>query len=250
MNKEEKQWEVIRGIQKNPKGWYFVLGFFCIFTLIPVLIITAIINEESKFSRWLVLLLIVPLFLLIFGIWGIAYTIKHRVYNNRLYEHLKNWTILEEKAIITKFKYFREHDTEHSFGKEWYIIVANIWEHIFKSEKINVLIFWAEGKDIDKKFYEEKDIPYSPNDPKFNKNYKKRQDDRIKEIDAQLAWLSEELEHVSRFKKKKIQKEINKLVIEKIWTSPKALPYKGKSYYIGDEITVLIDPDNPKNYTM
>jgi hypothetical protein len=33
-------------------------------------------------------------------------------------------------------------------------------------------------------------------------------------------------------------------------TAPISLPYKGKEYYIGDEITVLVDPDNPKNYIM
>ena len=240
----------LNSLEKNLNDFYPVLVFFCFFIVISVIIITSIVSDEGKFSWWLVLMLIIPVILFIFGVWGTVYALRHRYYDKKLYEHIKNWTILEKKAIITKFKYFREMNIRHNIGKEWYVIIANIWEQTFKSDKISVLILWAEWRDIDKKFYEEKGIPYSPSDPKFNADYKRREEYRIKEIDAQLAWLSGEFESASWFRKNKIQKEINELVVKKALTSPKALPYKGKSYYIGDEIIVLVDPDNPKNYIM
>ena len=249
MDKNGEAPKSIRGIKKNPKEVYAGFVFFWFFSLIPLIIIISIINEEKEFSWGIVFMLIIPSLLLIIGIWGILYTIRHLIFNKKLYEHLKNWTILEQKAIITKFEYFRV-DSENSISREWYIIVAKIWEQKFKSKEINLLIFWAEGKDIDKKFYEKKGIPYSPKDPKYNNDYKKREDAKKKEIEAKLAEIKLEYANASRFKKIKLNKEINKLHLELIRTSPKSLPYKGKEYFIGDEITVLIDPDNPKNYIM
>jgi hypothetical protein len=40
------------------------------------------------------------------------------------------------------------------------------------------------------------------------------------------------------------------LRMELIKMAPISLPYKGKVYFIWDEITVLVDPDNPRNYIM
>lgn len=175
--------------------------------------------------------------------------IRLRIYNNKLYEHLKNWTMLEKKAIITKFKHFRI-DSENSVSREWYYIVAYIWKQKYISDDINGIVLWAVRKDIDKKFYEKRGIPYSPRDPKYNNEYKGRLDAKKKEINAKLAEMSEEYVRASRFKKIFITWKANKLNMELIKLVPISLPYKDNVYFIGDEITVLVDPDNPRNYIM
>ena len=249
MDKNREAPESIRGIKKNPKEMYAGFVFFWIFCLISIIIIISIISDEKEFDWWTVFLLIIPALLLGFGIWGILFTIRSITYSKKLYEHLRNWTMLKKKAIITKFENFRI-DSENNFTREWYNIIAKIWNQRFKSEDINIQIYWAIGKDIDKKFYEKKGIPYSPTDPKYNNDYKKRRDAKKKEIDAKLDEIKFEYAYGSRFKKLILTRKINKLNLELIRTSPKSLPYKGKEYYIGDEITVLVDPDNPKNYIM
>ena len=249
MDKNKEVPESIRGIKKNPKEMYAGLVFFWIFCLIPILIIISIISDE-EFSRWTIFMLIIPVFLLGFGIWGILFTIRKIIYNKKLYEHLQNWTILEGKAIITKFKHFSTPSTETQMSREWYIIEAKIWGHKLKSEKIDILIFWINGKDIDKKFYEKLGIPYSPKDPKYNNQYKERREIKKKEINAKLSEIKQEYVDASWIKKIFLTRKINKLNNELTLTAPISIPYKGKSYYIGDEITVLVDPDNPKNYIM
>jgi len=244
------------GTKKNPREVYVLLAFFWIFFLIWMVIVFANIDELMSikiefnigFFLWLIFILI-PFCILFIGLWGIIYTIKHRIYNNRLYEHLKNGTMLEKKAIITKFKHFRV-DHENSASREWYVIVANIWKQKYKSEDIEWIVLWARWKDIDKKFYEKRGIPYSPRDPKYNNEYKWRLDAKKKEINAKLAEMSEEYVRASRFKKIFITWKSNKLNMELIKMVPISLPYKGNVYFIGDEITVLVDPDNPRNYIM
>jgi len=164
-------------------------------------------------------------------------------------KHLENWTIIIRKPLITEFQYYYDSDADGRHSESWYIIVANDWVNIYRSKLFEraILTWWYYDESIDKEFLQKKGIPYSPRDPLYNVEVVLK---RIKEIDDEIDLLTEEKKSKSFFAKIKINSKINDLNLEKNKLFPPSLICGWRNLYIWDEVTVLVDPDNPKNYEM
>lgn len=244
----EEKFKVSNDIEKTSKLPVPLIVFIVVFTLVIFIFLFAYIkNGKSSiygYDYWF--FVVIGLFFL-FPIWMSFWIYKTLKSSRSMKKHIEDWTIITKKAEITRFSYYYSSDDHGS--DEWYYVTATDGMNEYKSKLLERarLTQWYLNESINKDYCLKKWIPYSPNDPKYNKDFVLK---RIKEIDEQIDLLREESRDMSFFAKIKNQFKIDKLYEEKNKLFPPSLICNGRNLYIWDEVTVLVDPDNPKNYEM
>ena len=228
-----------------------LIVFWIVFALgviiFMVFVYTKIREDSDSFLDTLPLLIICCI-LLLFPIWLFCWIYNTMKSSRSMKKHLENWTIIEKKTEITCFSYY--YSSDRDFGtEEWYYIIATDWINSYRSKLFQrVRLSWSYFRiSVDRDYCQKNWIPYSPRDPKYDGDFTMK---RIREIDQQIDSLKEQSKDMGFFAKIKNNSKISKLNDEKGKLFPPSLICNGRNLYLWDEVTVLVNPDNPKNYEM
>lgn len=246
-----EKFKVSDDIEKNSKLPVPIIVISVIFALGVIIFFVFLYTKIREDSDWfldILPLLIICSILLLFPVLVFYWIYTTMRLSKNMKKHIENGTVVIKKATITKFSYYYYSDRD--FGTEkWYYIIACDWIDTYSSKLFEraFLTWWYYEESIDKESLQKKGIPSSPRDPLYNTEAVLK---RIKEIDDEIDLLTEEKKSKSFFSKIKINSKINDLNSEKNKLFPPSLICGWRNLYIWDEVTVLVDPDNPKNYEM
>ena len=242
-------------LEKDERWKEIVTGFLSFFALTVIYIFVNIIKDARKDD----LIIAIPIFLLFAAFIGFFWRIiyKHDKKNNKLKNHIKNWTVIKKQAEITEFVYYQEHDKD-SWISKWYYIIVKDWDEKYESPHLpNAKFTGYPCARVTKEYYEENNLPMSLNDEKYLRSTDHRD---IQFMEQRIKSLEEELKYTEdKSDKKRIKKEIKELENQKELKLPHHLISYGATFiageepiitecYIWDKINLYISPDDPENY--
>lgn len=235
---------IIKIVDENLKSWRFVLGF-CIFGSLFSLFWIIISAMNDILRGWLGFGL-----MMIVNIVWLSYRIDYCEWYKSLRRHLKNGTALEKKVEIESFQYYRDYDLDktQSLSGEWYFVICYSWWHKFETKMEwahSYLHWWCNVDIIDKNYCEEKWVPYSPNDPNYDEDAINR---KIKNIWGRIELLEKQLKEEKWGDKSELREKLWQLNDEMKKMVPPYIVYRNRRYYIWDELTVYVNPNNHKTY--
>lgn len=190
-------------------------------------------------------LCLTPFFLVLFTVLvvisrGIVIKKKRKNY----FEELKFywWWIIKKLKINEIKECYRKDDDGSRFG--WYIIVTKDWDNEYSTERfINSWIkytgCWWQTYEI----LNYLNVEFNPLDIKWTKDILKQ---KKSELESEI-WLDSRF--YSKIWKKNMLREVNKLLDTfDDWAKIPILEINWKKITIWDEMTVIVDPNDNKNY--
>ena len=181
---------------------------------------------------------VVFLWIILILICRIAFKIR-KLY--RLNKAIESWSAIRKKAKIIDFQFAENGGGWENDTSKWYYVVVFDWENDYDGMFHRwARIIWKLEEEIKKdKFYEESGIPLDL----------KNRDITKKQLDARIEELKLKQKEASFFEKWKIRIKIWELKNKKNDLEPYHLHTREWDFYIWDEYTILIDPEDPSNYT-
>ncbi len=201
-------------------AWYFLSIWIMIYKDTPI---------RGRLAFRLVVLII---------IWVTVVTIKRDIHLQNLIE---SWSAIRKKAKIIDFQFAENGGGWEDDTSKWYYVVVFDWENDYDGMFHRwARIIWKLEEEIKKdKFYEESGITLDL----INRDITKKQ------LDARIEELKLKQKEASFFEKWKIRIKIWELENKKNDLEPYHLHTREWDFYIWDEYTILIDPEDPSNYT-
>jgi hypothetical protein len=159
----------------------------------------------------------------------------------RLNKAIESWSAIRKKAKIIDFQFAKNGGGWEDDTSEWYYVVVFDWENDYDGMFHRwARIVWKPEDEIKKdKFYEENWITLDLKD----------KDKTRKQLDDKISELKLELPKAKFIKDIKLKMKIWELENKKKDLEPYHLHTREWDFYIWDEYTILIDPDDPSNYT-
>lgn len=219
----------------KPIGCLILIGFFWVVIMIfmPFVNIWIEMYKDSPTRGKITIL-----GLILLAICNIVIKIK-KAY--RLEKVVESWSAIRKKVKVIDFQFARNGGGWDDDTSEWYYVVVFDWENDYDGMFHRwARIVWKPEDEIKKdKFYEENWITLDLKD----------KDKTRKQLDDKIAELKLELPKAKFIKDVKLKMKIWELENKKKDLEPYHLHTREWDFYIWDEYTILIDPDDPSNYT-
>ena len=177
----------------------------------------------------------------IFILLAVCYIVLKIIRISHLHKAVESWTAIRKKAKVIDFSYGYNGWGGEDDTSNWYYVVVSDWidDYDWMFHRW-ARIIWKLDEDLKKdEFYKENGITLDLNNRDITR---KQLDQKISEIELQMS-------DVWFFKKWKLKVKIWELKNKKNDLEPYHLHTREWDFYIWDEYTILIDPDDPSNYT-
>ena len=219
----------------KPIGCLLLVGFFWVIVMLFMPLVNGIISMyKDTPTRGKIIIL----GLILFPICSIAIQIKKAYHLEKVIE---SWSAIRKKVKIIDFQFAKDGGGWEDDTSEWYYVVVSDWQDDYDGMFHRwARIVWKKEEELkNDKFYEENWIIL---DLKNRDITRKQLDDKIEELKIKQS-------EASFFKEWKIRIQIWELKNKKNDLEPYHLHTREWDFYIWDEYTILIDPDDPSNYT-
>lgn len=206
--------------------WFFVMLFM------PFIKVLSEMYQDMP-TRWRAIFIWIPLIAVI------SFIIKVRkIY--RLDKAIEKWAAIRKTVKIIDFKYANKNGGENE-STSWYFVIMSDWENKYKWKFHRwAKIYWKSEEELmNDDFYMKEWITLDLN----NRDITRQQ------LDQKISELKSEKDGVNLLKTIKSVALIEKLENKKHDLEPYHLHTGEWNFYIWDEYVILIDPDDPSNYT-